>query len=344
MRVMEYDDALRSVLGWDACEKIDVLEGTPLADDGKKYGFWLWLVRGKIPAPKVDEWTEECKDMFTQFRKAKKVGRRVGAYDSIQGTTYNCTCKYDYDGAVGHELVQLPDPRCGVLTKMLDYTHGMLGVWNGDDMEFNEIVGNRYYVYDQNVPYHSDTNALLDANPTIMSISLGATGAFCYAPDYRTEFGKQWCQEPGDRNEKKLKTIKVRHTEAGVKGMVPLQAGDIMVMGGSFNRFFVHKTLRNCQLHGNYSTIQSVLDKYPAVRGRIKPSIDCFLQRLWKDVEPAQRFCITFRRIKYHKTIPRCPCLPGVLFPDGEEVHRWNDWCRRYGKGASWAMHGWVPY
>ena len=122
--------------------------------------------------------------------------------------------------------------------------------------------------------------------------------------------------------------------------MVPLQAGDIMVMGGSFNRFFVHKTLRNCQLHGNYSTIQSVLDKYPAVRSRIKPSIDCFLQRLWKDVELAQRFCITFRRIKYHKTIPRCPCLPGILFPDGEEVHRWNDWCRRYEKGASWATHG----
>ena len=317
MRVMEYDDVLRSVLGWDACEKIDLLEGTPLADVGKKYGFWLWLVRGKIPARKVDELTVECRDMFTRFRNAKKVGHRIGAYESIQGTTYNCTCKYDYDGVLGHEVVHLPDPRCGVLTKMLDYTHDMLGVWNGDDMEFNEIVGNRYFVFDQNVPYHSDANDLLDANPTIMSISLGATGAFCYAPDYRTEFGKRWCQEPLTKREQKLKTIKERHTAAGVKGMVPLQAGDIMVMGGSFNRFFVHKTLRNCEVVGNHPTIESVLERYPAVRRRIQPSIDRFLQWLSKssdkDVELAQRFCVTFRRIKYHKSIPRCPCIPGYV-------------------------------
>ena len=108
---------------------------------------------------------------------------------------------------------------------------------------FNEVVANQYHVYDKNIPYHTDANGLLDENPTIISISVGpTTGAFCYAPDSKTGFGRQW---GGGRKQSKIKKM---HKEKGVQGIVPLEPGDILVMWGGFQRYFVHKTLRHCRV------------------------------------------------------------------------------------------------
>ena len=90
---------------------------------------------------------------------------------------------------------------------------------------------NTYHVFDKDIPYHTDANDLLDKNLTIISISLGATGAFCYAPDRLTEFGQHWCKND-TKAERKLTTIQERQRNAGVKGIVPLIAGDIFVMWG----------------------------------------------------------------------------------------------------------------
>ena len=176
-------------MGWEDCEKIDVLKGTRLEKYAEEWGCGLWLFRRKIPRRHVGTWAVQCGDMFRGLSHAKKVGKRDGAYDSVQCTLRNCTCKDTYAGAHKHRVVHLPDPGCGVVREMLEYMHTQIGVWNGDEMEMNQVVANRYEVYRQNVPWHTDTNELLGENPTIISISLGATAAFCYAPGYKTKFG-----------------------------------------------------------------------------------------------------------------------------------------------------------
>ena len=155
---MVYDGVVGKAWKWENCEKIDVLEGTALEKYAKEWGFGLLLIRKKILERHVGAWAVQCGDMFRELPFAKKVGKRDGAYDSVQCTLNNCTCKDRYAGVHQHRVVHLPDPQCGVVSKMLEYMHGKLGVWSGDEMEFNQVVANRYRVYSQDGPWHTDTN------------------------------------------------------------------------------------------------------------------------------------------------------------------------------------------
>ena len=244
---MKCDAVVEKAWQWKGCEKIDVLEGTALEKWGKELGFGLWLFRRKIPVRHVHVWAAQCAEMFSGHGRAMKVGKRVGAYDTIQATIRNCTCKYDYPGVAAHQVVHLPNPRCGVLTDMLNYMHGSLDVGSGDNVEFNEVLANQYKVFDQDISYHTDANDLLDKNPTIISISLGATGAFCYAPVGGTKFGQQWCHNE-TKTGTKLTAVRESQRNAGVKGIVPLGAGDILVMWGEFPTVFSSQDVT--KLHG----------------------------------------------------------------------------------------------
>ena len=319
---MGLDEVIKKAWRWENCEKIDVLKGTRLERYAEEWGFGLSLFRAKIPKRYVGTWAVQCGDMFRGLTYAKKVGKRNGAYDSVQCTLRNCTCKDPYAGVHRHRVVHLPDPNCGVLSEMLRYMHTELGVRNGDEMEMNQVVANRYEVYRQNVPYHSDTSKLLGENPTIISISLGATAAFCYAPDYTTKFG-QACANAVTRQEMKFTQITGRLKEAEVEGMVVLRPGDILVMWGTFQDCFVHKTLRNDALKNStkFPTLESLLERYPAVNDRIRADT----QRFWRHVQQTSeedllkelRFCVTLRRIKHHIMHPRCPCVPGIMVCGG---------------------------
>ena len=186
------DDGVLDKVDW-RWKKIDVLAGTELEEHAKRQRLGLWLFRNTMDVHQPTVWAEQCTKMFNEMAMRTRVGRRVGAYKSLQATTGFCTCSDRYPGTRGHRVVNLPNRQCEVLSEILDWTHDALHVSTGDALEFNQVVANQYYVYTQDVPYHSDANKLLDANPTIMSISLGpATGAFCYAPDEATEFGKSW--------------------------------------------------------------------------------------------------------------------------------------------------------
>ena len=81
---MKCDAVVEKAWQWKGCEKIDVLEGTALEKCGKEWGFGLWLFRRKIAGRHVRAWTAQCAEMFSGLGVATKVGKRVGAYHSIQ--------------------------------------------------------------------------------------------------------------------------------------------------------------------------------------------------------------------------------------------------------------------
>ena len=83
---MKCDAVVEKAWQWKGCEKIDVLEGTALEKWGKELGFGLWLFRRKIPVRHVRAWAAQCAEMFSGHGRAMKVGKRVGAYDTIQAT------------------------------------------------------------------------------------------------------------------------------------------------------------------------------------------------------------------------------------------------------------------
>ena len=126
-----------------------------------------------------------------------------------------------------------------------------------------------------------------------------------------------------DKAREKLDAMKERHRQAGVKGVVPLMAGDIMVMWGRFQQCFVHKTLRNQKVRQDYPTVESMLKNYPAVNELIKPSLQQFCKHVRETPEHQQqrelRWCITLRQIVNHILEPRCPCVPGLVVSRGVE-------------------------
>ena len=339
---MVYDGVVGKAWKWEDCEKIDVLKGTSPAKYAKEWGCGLVLIRRKIPDRYVGTWAAQCAHMFSALPWAKKVGKRDGAYESVQCTVDSCTCKDKYAGVTSHRVVHLPDPHCGVVSRILEYMHGKLEVCSGDEMEFNQVVANRYKVCKQDVPWHTDTSDLLGKNPTIISVSLGATGLFCFAPSYKAKCVQQSCGAV-TRKQMKDTSMKGRLIEEGLNGMVPLGRGDILVMCGTFQECMVHKTVRNDELKRGhdgckYPTVESLLNKYPAVNDRILPLVKNFWRHVdqtsMEDLMKELRFCVTLRRIKHHRMQPRCPCVPGILVC--EDVHG-----RSTSRGVGGYFEGW---
>ena len=178
---------------------IDVLQGTTLGAYGKKEGCGLWLMHQVVPGDAVQEWAAGCETMFSQLDTVTTVGNRAAAYHSIQAVAKKgCVCFDRYAGTAKHRLVKLPDNNCGVLSRCLDWVRRVLGTRNGDRMFFNQAIANRYEVWCQDIPWHTDENSLLDLHPTIMSISLGPMpGVLCYAPRKGTEFAERWRSAAG---------------------------------------------------------------------------------------------------------------------------------------------------
>ena len=282
------------------CCVIDVLQGTTLGEHGKEVGCGLWLVQQVVPEHTVQEWMEACETMFSQFRTRTRVGNRSEAYHSIQAVEKDCRCKDTYAGTAGHRLVELPDATCEVLSRSLDWVHRVLGTGSGNRKVFNEAIANRYEVWQQYIPWHTDANALLDVHPTILSISLGPVpGVLCYAP--RKRMG---C--------------------AGERGMVLLKPGDVLVMSGAFQQFFEHRTLKHEDIWKQHDV---VLGEYAAVNEFIRPSLVEFVKQVAERDAVAQtadiRHVISLRNIVHHKS--GCPvgCPRRALRPS-------DGWVRYY--------------
>ena len=292
---------------------IDVLQGTTLEEYGKKEGCGLWLMQQVVPGDAVQEWAAGCEKMFSQFETVTKVGKRAAAYQSIQAVDQGCLCVDRYAGTARHRRVKLPDNNCGVLSRCLDWVHGVLGT-----RVFNQAIANRYKVWCQNIPWHTDANLLLDVHPTIMSISLGPTpGVLCYAPRVGAGFAEQW------RN------------ATGARGIVVLKPGDVLVMSGAFQQCFVHMTLKHEDI---WKQPDAVLAEYAAVNEFIKPSLYEFLRQV-AGQEPAVqtvgvRHVISLREIVHHQSgcPAACSCRalgPSAIWKRYFYIHRKYHWTKR---------------
>ena len=105
----------------------------------------------------------------------------------------------------------------------------------------HQIVGNRYdKTTNQAIPWHSDKSALLSSNTDIVSVSLGCGGVFCYMPNEKAQLSDVHRSLKLGRKWQKRRQAA---TDGCLRGCVPLFAGDVLLMCGSFQECMQHKTL-----------------------------------------------------------------------------------------------------
>ena len=190
---------------------------------------------------------------------------------------------------------------CEVLLKSVKWVNDKLRLERS--LQFNELVTNQYAVGKQEyTPWHSDTSPFLDDEGLIVSVTLGAPGVFCFAPFYGVESARKWYYKTED-------TRKQCYVDESVRGCVDLWPGDLMLMGGTFQKHMAHKTLKISRIN-----IRMFKD-FPAMN----PEVSASLQRLIDNCDEwrKHRIAITFRRIVNHsdgsaefQTQFRCPLRP----------------------------------
>ena len=277
---------------------------TNFAPVAAEFGFGLFVIRNAMSSERADNIQEELHTSIEEIGKKKglrsiqaKAQSRTLYYNTIQVVSGICMCKYNYATTAKHPLLKVKE--VPALDKATSWLKKKCRA--PPEQMFNEIVANEYS-RNQNeaIGWHTDKNSLLANCTDILSLSLGASGVFCYQPDSRSEhFEKfQLCSLTLKEGEKRKQMI-----NAGLRGFVPVFSGDILLMSGTFQEYLVHKTLR-------FKTEEkSVLAKYPGSNASSK-----FLLR--SALSSGLRFdraCITWRLIKYHKS--DCPEMPSFPLP-----------------------------
>ena len=181
--------------------------------------------------------------MFAQ-KSSEPGGTKLGSnkrhYSTIQAILNECTCKYNYAGAAKHIVTQLYEGGdngvCEVLLKSVEWVNDKLGLERS--LQFNELVTNEYeHAKEEYTPWHSDTSPLLGDESLIVSLTLGHPGVFCFAPFYGVESASKW-------NNKSEALRKQCYRDGKVRGCVDLWPGDLLLMGGTFQKHMAHKTLK----------------------------------------------------------------------------------------------------
>ncbi len=200
---------------------------TPLAALGEQWGFGLYVVRAALDLQLHGE------DLASMFHAAA-LGRR---FVEAKGMDDSCTCKYLYEGNVRNPHIKMLSVPAGST-----FVHSFYAKCNADpEHHLHQIVGSRYdKAMNQAIPWHSDQSDLLSRNTDIVSVSLGCAGLFCYMPNEKAQhsdfhkslkLGRHW-------HERRRAAI-----GSGLRGCVPLFAGDVLLMCGSFQECMQHKTL-----------------------------------------------------------------------------------------------------
>jgi alkylated DNA repair dioxygenase AlkB len=121
-----------------------------------------------------------------------------------------------------------------VLGNALDWLHGELGT--AAENRMNIVVANSYdAALNEAIPWHSDKSKLIGDNPTIASVSLGGPRAFCLKPLHGSVWDKSFGKKQSQRKEAQI--------AAGVRAVLPLFAGDLVVMTGTCQTALDHQTL-----------------------------------------------------------------------------------------------------
>ena len=146
---------------------------------------------------------------------------------------------------------------------------------------FNEATLNVYsHEANENIPWHTDQNDLYSDEMDVMAMNLGAPGLYCFGPRHSADLDV-WRQTA---------------IEHGLRGMLPVCAGDLTLTTGTWHLHFDHKTQKPASIwSGNRGDL---LSSYPATSAA---SRNLFLRlEMPDDITLRDRACITFRRIEHH--------------------------------------------
>ena len=162
-----------------------------------------------------------------------------------------------------------------VLADSVNSLHQRFGIANHQggfsSCQFNEVVACEYQnEFDQYIPWHADSCIYGDKDsmewmnvyPGMRaSICLESPGAVAFAPKKSTEFGRLWYH-------KRAHSAKEKQRVAGVRGVLALFPGDLMITCGTFHENMVQKTLPLSAI------TSSTIVYYPAVNLRLKTSLE----------------------------------------------------------------------
>ena len=115
------------------------------------------------------------------------------------------------------------------------------------------------------------------------SICLESPGAVAFAPKKSMDFGRLWYH-------KRAHSAKEKQRVAGVRGVLALFPGDLMITRGTFQENMVQKTLPFSRI------TPSIIGDFPAVNPRLKDSLEQLLA-VMPSIRKRKRSVITFRRI-----------------------------------------------
>ena len=103
---------------------------------------------------------------------------------------------------------------------------------------FNEATLNVYsHEANEHIPWHTDRNALYSDVMDVMAMNLGAPGLYCFGPQRQNP--TIWPQLNG----RKYYTWRRSAIEEGVRGMLPVCAGDLTLTTGTWHCHFLYKSM-----------------------------------------------------------------------------------------------------
>ena len=211
-------------------------------------------------------------------------------YNTVQACAGCCRCKHAYEGVARHKVYGLDQVES--IKRVHQWLHGSAVV--PSTHMFNEATLNVYsHEANENIPWHSDKNDLYSDEMDVMAMNLGAPGLYCFGPrrsDYSGQNRTIWPQLG-----RKYCTWRQSAIEEGVRGMLPVRAGDLTLTTGTWHLHFDHKTQKPASIwSGNRGDL---LSSYPATSAASK---NLFRRFELPMSGLRDRACITLRRIVNH--------------------------------------------
>ena len=280
----------------------DLLQGTALQHWGDTLGFGIHVVHRAISLSQAAEFMGDLERNVAHKDRAvllKGVGTKR-LYQTIQGTTGHCTCKCAFAGNARHEVYRVDEvPALKSFEEWVN-GHNVSPVYH-----INEVLGNMYSrEEDENMDWHDDTDMLYQTSTDVLSLSVGSPGVLCFQPR-RNDSDDSLYQVTGAKRYKK-EARRQQTIDKGLRGLVPLLPGDLLVMSGTFQDYMQHKTLKFSRL----TDTAKLLAAYTATSATSKqllPSVSIKPE----EISLANRGNFTGRIISHHKTTPvRCPEIP----------------------------------
>ena len=292
----------------------DLLQGTPLQDWGNELGFGIHVVHKAMKpsqaATLMGELERNVKSIaetsVNRHRavEVKKTGTKRH-YQAIQGTTGGCICTAKFGGDAKHHVQRVA--KIPALKSFEEWVneHNVPPMYH-----VNEVLANIYSrKEDECIGWHDDMHELYETSTDVLSLSVGSPGVFCFQPRKNDKDDRLYKITGGNGCKKDLR--RQRTIDKGLRGLVPLFPGDLLVMSGNCQSYMRHKTIQFSRL----TDTDKLLERYTATSKKSKQLLPNLSIKL-KETSLANRGNFTGRIISHHQKTPvRCPEVPATQQP-----------------------------